>query len=375
MNETMSDFPFTIKDVVSALNIPIRRTDGNFLYIDCPACYEQNTAKKGKCQIRLDSNVFNCPRCGTGGGMLKLYSLFTGCSKKKAYRSMRDYVKDPIFFSQREHERIEYLRAVASTPKLIKLAPKPVIDRTYRALLAACELRAEHKKNLLKRGLSEKEIEHYGFKSVPWKNESVAIVEQLLEKGCELRGVPGFYEDNGTWKLAVSYKNRGFFIPMVNIKGQCLGLQIRLDSPSRNTKYIWFTSSRYENGCARTAIPTFSNYWNIGKSVCLTEGGLKAYVAHSHSGVTFIGIPGVTQYKMLPLLFTQLKKRGVTTVCDCFDMDYKTNPNVARARDRLKEKIINAGFRYARYEWDENYKGIDDYFTEIPRGDWKMKTV
>lgn len=369
----MTDFPYNIRDVLNALMITVRRNDGNFLYIDCPVCYEQNTRKKGKCQIRMDTNVFNCPRCGTGGGMLRLYSLVKGCTEKEANRYMRDYIKSPTYNTKREHD--SYHNAVESAPIQTKLAPKPVIDRTYRELLSSCDLRKEHKENLLKRGLSEKQIAHYGFKSVPWKNESTAIVENLLSKGCSLRGVPGFYEQNGVWRLAVSYKNRGLFVPMINLKGQCLGLQIRLDSPSHGAKYIWFSSSRYDNGCRRTAIPTFSNIWNIGNTVCITEGGLKAYVAHSLSGVTFIGIPGVTQYKMLPLLFTQLKKKGVTTICDTFDMDYQTNPNVARARDRLKEEIIKAGFRYARYEWDERYKGIDDYFSAVPHSQRNMKVV
>lgn len=371
----MSDFPFNIKDVLSALNIPIRRANGNFLHIDCPFCYKENPSKKGKCQIRLDANVFNCPRCSTGGGMLKLYSLITGKSEKEANQDMRDYIMNPKHSVKRERDIVLYQKAVSNTPSLMKLAPKSALDKTYRALLSLCELRSEHKQNLLKRGLSEEQIAHYGFKSVPWEYDRVRIIDDLLNQGCILKGVPGFYKDKGLWQLTVSYKNRGYFVPMFNIKGQCLGLQIRLDSPTRNTKYIWFSSSRYDYGCARSSIPTFSNYRNIGKSVCLTEGGLKAYVAHFYSGVTFIGIPGVTQYKMLPLLFTQLKKRGVRTVCDCFDMDYRDNPNVARARDRLKEEIINAGFLYARFEWDEAYKGIDDYFAAVPLEQRKMKVL
>ena len=369
----MTDFPFNIRDVLTALNIQIRRVDGIFLYIDCPVCYEQNTRKKGKCQIRLDNNIFNCPRCGTGGGMLKLYSLITGLSEKKANSEMRKYVKDPSLQVRREQIKAEYQKNVDNAPKLVKLAPKHVIDKTYRALLDACVLRDEHKQNLLMRGLTEMQIAHYGFKSVPRENERVEIVEKLLSQGCTLIGVPGFYKDRGLWHMTASYKNRGFFVPMVNIKGQCLGLQIRRDAS--NPRYMWFSSSRYNDGCSRTSIPTFSNHWKLGKSVCITEGGLKAYVAHVHSGVTFIGIPGVSQFSLLPLLFTQLKKRGVTTVCDCFDMDYRTNPNVQKARERLKAEIIKAGFLYARYEWDEKYKGIDDYLAAVPREQRQLKVI
>ena len=153
---------------------------------------------------------------------------------------------------------------------------------------------------------------------------------------------------------------------MINLKGQCLGMQIRRDFGK--PKYFWFSSSSYNNGCNRSSIPTFSNIWNIGDSVCLTEGGLKAYIAHVHTGITFIGVAGVTQFSVLPILFDQLKKAGVTTVCDCFDMDFKTNPNVHAARVRLRKEILDAGFNYYRYEWDERFKGIDDYVSSVPYG-------
>ena len=360
----MTDFPFTFYDVLSALKIPIRKIRGNEIQIDCPECVVQKK-RKATCQIRVDKNVFNCPACGNFKGTItQFYSYFTGCTTKEANKIMRSYVKNPTTVEQRKFSQEAYKKAVESAPKLVKLAPKSVINRTYRTLLSLCVLRKEHKENLIKRGLTEKQIEHFGFKSVPWKNETDSIVKQLLDKGCTLMGVPGFYCEHGKWKMAVSYKNRGFFVPMLNIHKQCLGMQIRKDTP--DPKYLWFSSNGYENGCNRTSIPGFSNFWHIGKSVCITEGGLKADVAHAHSGITFVGIAGVTQFSVLPILFKYLRQAGVTTIADCFDMDYKTNPNVQQARKRLKAEIINAGFRYVRYEWDENYKGIDDYFTAVP---------
>ena len=270
----MTDFPFTFYDVLSVLNIPIRKSEGNIIQIDCPDC-SVHKKRKGTCQIRVDKNVFNCPACGSFKGTItQFYSYFTGCTTKEANKIMRAYVKDPTTVVQRKLCHEVYKKAVESAPKQVKLAPKPVIDRTYRTLLSLCVLREEHKKNLLKRGLTEKQIAHYGFKSVPWKNESDTIVKQLLEKGCTLKGVPGFYYEHGKWKMAVSYKNRGFFVPMLNIKGQCLGMQIRRDTG--DPKYLWFSSSGYEQGCNRTSIPTFSNHWNIGRSICITEGGLSA---------------------------------------------------------------------------------------------------
>ena len=178
----MSDFPFNIKDVLSALNIPIRRANGNFLHIDCPFCYKENPTKKGKCQIRLDANVFNCPRCSTGGGMLKLYSLITGKSEKEANQDMRDYIMNPKYTVIRERDIVLYQKAVANTPSLMKLAPKSALDKTYRTLLSLCELRSEHKQNLLKRGLSEEQLAHYGFKSVPWAYDRDRIIDDLLNQ-------------------------------------------------------------------------------------------------------------------------------------------------------------------------------------------------
>ena len=52
------------------------------------------------------------------------------------------------------------------------------------------------------------------------------IVAELLERGCELEGVPGFYRDKetGAWKLDI--RASGIMIPDRNMSGEVEAIQI-----------------------------------------------------------------------------------------------------------------------------------------------------
>ena len=64
------------------------------------------------------------------------------------------------------------------------------------------------------------------------------IIEELLKKGCQLEGVPGFYRDeNGQWTMNVKAKNSGFLVPVESMDGKIQACQIRLDHPRDNNKY------------------------------------------------------------------------------------------------------------------------------------------
>lgn len=371
----MTNFPFGILDVIYALNIPIRKRHNDEAYIDCPHCFfnpKTGHSGKGKAQVIISQNVYNCPRCGNGGGMLDLYSSVSGCDKKTANREMRRFVNDKSYQVHKEQIKKIVKTAEESVVETTQLAPRKEIDRTYRAFLSLCELRREHKNNLLNRGLTGKNIAHYGFKSTPSCDKQNSIISDLIKKGYTLKGVPGFYLDNNNWRIDISDWNQGFFVPMCNLKNQCLGLQIRLDKPTEKQKYVWLSSKRKKGGCGRTSVPHITNTFDIGESVYITEGGLKADIAHCISKGTFVAIAGVSQFSVLPLLFSQLRMQGVKRIIDSYDSDCKYNPNVEKARTRLKQEVIKAGLEYYRMEWDENYKGIDDYLFAVPRGSRKF---
>ncbi len=363
----MANFPFTILDVINALGLEIRKIHNDEIYFDCPHCFDGKKKHQGIAQAIMTDNVYNCPRCGTGGGMLQLYSACTGVDIKQANREMRRYVNAPAY-SKRKKDIQRIVKQINENKSDTEtIANRKVVDRTYRAFLSLCTLRLEHYNNLRARGLSDKNIAHYGFKSTPRKDEFDKIISALIGKGCTLKGVPGFYCENGVWNIAIEDYNQGYFVPYTNIEGLCCGMQIRLDV-SKKMKYIWFSSSKKIGGCGRTSVPHFSNIFNLSESVYITEGGLKADVAHCLSHKTFVALAGVSQLSILPNLFKQLKNAGVKNIVDCFDSDCKYNEHVEKARGRLKAEVENAGLIYHRLEWDEKYKGIDDYLFAVPKG-------
>lgn len=375
----MTDFPFTILDVINACSITTK-VRGDCVYFDCPKCGGHN-----KVQARISTGVYNCIKCGDfKGGTLGMYQYYHSCDSKTANKEMREYVGQPTYSTQKQKNDTIKQNAQRITDRNSKLASRDVINATYRRFLSLCTLSAQHREELKKRGLSDSAIKHFGFKSalINYK-ERKRIIDTLLREGYTLEGVPGFFMNRGAWDFNVKSRYSGILIPYISLQNKLLGFQIRLDTPfeeKRNDgtvkqiRYLWCSSTDMEKGCSRSTVPHITSTRKVEKTIFFTEGALKADVASYLSGCTFVAIAGVTQYSILPPLFKQLKNSGVKRIVDCFDADYKNNPNVANARNRLKEEVKKAGLLYYRLDWEESDgKGIDDFLFNTPRGGRKYR--
>ena len=67
-------------------------------------------------------------------------------------------------------------------------------NSVYTVLLDKLSLAADHKENLMNRGLTEQDVELLEYKTTPVVGMS-AIAKQLQSDGLHLTGVPGFYWD------------------------------------------------------------------------------------------------------------------------------------------------------------------------------------
>ena len=371
----MTDFPFTILDVINACGISANMR-GDCVYFDCPKC-----SGKNKVQARISSGVFNCIKCGDfKGGTLGLYQFYHSCDSKTANKAMRKYVLEPSYSEKRAQTELYARQANEIASKNSSLTHRDVINATYRRFLSLCELSESDKNNLQKRGLTEAAIKHFGFKSAPVnKSEHIRIIKTLLNEGYALKGVPGFFvNDYGHWDYNLKPSFEGMLIPYISLENKLIGFQVRLNKPLeerrndgtvKQLRYLWFTSTDLKNGCSRSTVPHITSTRKVEKTIFFTEGALKADVASCLSGRTFVAIAGVTQYSILPTLFKQLKNSGVKRIVDCYDADYKKNPNVAKARDRLKYEVQKAGLLYYRLDWNESDgKGIDDFLLNVPCG-------
>jgi hypothetical protein len=64
-----------------------------------------------------------------------------------------------------------------------------------------------------------------------------------------------------------------------------------------------------------------------------------------------------------------LKSVGVTHVIDAFDSDRESNEHVRNALKKLYAIAARYGISMTRFNWGTTYKGVDDYYLAVSRGE------
>lgn len=357
MDSSFDNLPCGIADVVDLLDIQIIRNTGTQLHCRCPFCGD----KKAHLNVNIKKNIFRCNRCGKGGGVLHLYADFHDVTLNTAYEELCR-----IFQSAGSPDAV-IRRTAPRKPVVVKpelpLASSEVRHNTYSNLLSLLSLGANHRESLLRRGLSGDEIVRLGYKTTP-AVRAPKIVTELLERGCDLRGVPGFYcdKDTGRWKLDI--RGSGIMIPDRNCKGEIEAIQVRLDKVY-HSKFYTLTSVEQYCGTTASCCPHFAGVEQGMDTVYLTEGVMKSDVARSISvqlgqSRAFVGLTGVSNITQCQRALQELTAMGVRRINLAFDMDALTNPNVRKAKERVLETANEAGFEVFPISWSPAYKGIDD---------------
>ena len=205
----MSSFPFTIGDVARLCNLTVRRENQPSEYISCPFCGRK------KMNLHYGKGLYHCPACGEGGSMLKLYSVLRGFQGSKA-EIVRE-IKKELGITENS-----YYRFSKQTDKQVE-EPQPQVDfermrrldTVYRAFLNKLFLARIHKPDLYARGLSDEDMERFGFKSVPLFGYK-ALCRELQAENISLENVGGFYLDGGEWTINLNPKMTGYMIPVYN---------------------------------------------------------------------------------------------------------------------------------------------------------------
>jgi len=92
--------------------------------------------------------------------------------------------------------------------------------------------------------------------------------------------------------------------------------------------------------------------------VRITEGELKADLATALSGVLIIVVPGVATWRQVLPMLQVLQPRQVLLA---FDVDWRTNPHVAKALGQAAFALVKAGYEVQVEDWEPALgKGIDD---------------
>ena len=336
-------------DVVDLLGLPAPPQGRSSYYVNCPCC--DTDPRKRHLNINISKNVFRCPRCGASGGAFDLYSLYTGTS--------RNVAKDTIINKLGTGSVVTMVRAkrpIAPTANEYPMTDVEARDATYTALLGKLSLAPDHRENLIRRGLTDEEINVLGYKTTPVLGYA-SIAAQLQAEGLYLSGVPGFYRrDDDTWTFI--HEKRGILIPVRDVDGKIQGLQIRRDNVAKR-KFRWVSSAEKKDGCKAEGWTHLAGA--VQSEIILTEGPMKADIIHVLSGSTVLAVPGVNTLKQLKLTLRRLKDCGLQKVKTAFDMDLLTNINVQNGYNNVLRLLNDEGLRYGTYLWDPRYKGLDDY--------------
>ena len=317
------DLPFGIMDVAGLLRLNIRRRAPGQVYVDCPICGD----RRGKMNLNTAKDLWRCNYCGEGGGMLSLYAKVYGVSNSDAYREICDALAVNGFSP-------DYTVPEKTTPAEAEqsdAASVQEVHQTLSVLLSMLTLIPAHRAHLQSvRGLSDDEITRFGFKSTPPPFLCRSLTDRLVKAGCRVQGVPGFYvDDNGCWTVKFHQRTSGIIIPIFGVDGLIHGAQIRLDHPLKDkddppektgVKYLTLSSTGKRMGTT-SGSPIHFVGDPCSRVVYVTEGCLKADVAHALMHRTFVATLGVNNTAKLDELFAFLHRNGTEEIIEAEDMD------------------------------------------------------
>ena len=362
-------------DVAALLRLNIRRRGPGSVYADCPICGDQ----RGKMNLNLEKNVWHCNYCQSGGGMLSLYAQVYRINTSEAYREICDAL---LMDGTAPAYAAESLKNQKCPPQSTR-ADAQEIHRTYAAMLSMLTLKSAHRDHLRTvRGLTDEQIDRFGFRSTPTPFLCPAIADKLIRQGYTVEGVPGFFrDDRGRWTIKFFGRTSGIVIPIKGMDGRIQGLQTRLDHPIRNKddppeksgiKYLSLSSSDKELG-ASSGSPVHFVGDPCARVVYVTEGALKADIAHALTGRTFLATIGANNTAGLDPLFATLAKSGTEEIIEAEDMDKYRNQAVNSGASKIYLLAKKHGLSCRRLTWDPRYKGIDDWQLAMHRQSRKPK--
>lgn len=319
-------------------------------------CPHSNHTKSKKIKIDFTGGWFKCKKCEAGGpSPVSLFMHVTDMTDaKEAARTMHQLLGD-----DKNIPRPDPVPKKAE-PEGCDIAALSIRHQTYSEMLSLLTLTPMHRETLKKRGLNDEQIDFLGYKSIP--RDRKQLCKKLLQKGCILEGVPGFFIDKqGDWTLNVF--GTGIFVPFRNGREEIQFMQIRTDRPKEDgQRYFALSSTGKSQGSGAKTWVHARKGVDGWKEVFITEGALKADVASCLSGKSFIAVAGVNNLGDLPRALKDLTYAGLEKAFLCYDMDKVDNVRVLEGEAKIKEMLEILRIPYNEVVWSGE-KGIDDWLS------------
>ncbi|NES98117.1 MAG: hypothetical protein F6K32_23585, partial [Desertifilum sp. SIO1I2] len=222
-------------------------------------------------------------------------------------------------------------------------------DRYIRSFHRNLGLRTADRQRLKARGLSDSEIDAGLFFSLDPEVELDPYFPHVPDN------FPGVFRRGGQ-KILRSH--RGIAVPVFDVQGLAIGLQIRLESPGEGGKYRWLKNSHLSNGELPLTVAYPGDFQN--PAILLTEGILKPFVAAQKHGAIAIGASGGNFSTSPEQLQTALNAFNAKRVLLCPDGGSVQNRHVFRQYLRLKHLLDRFNVHLEVLWWGQTEKTHPD---------------
>jgi hypothetical protein len=269
--------------------------------------------------------------------------------------------KEELELKRRSQEALKQRRLQQEQDRLSQLLSCSKRDIQIRKLLAQLGLKAPHRADLHRRGLTDSQIEAGLFRSVePWQKLDEEVNHRLAGINITGRGLTNSHS--------------GYLCPIWNPQSQIIGWQLRLDKAEDGGKYRWPTSAgkKRPNGptahltngelpftCCRPLegqpqIQTIGLIEGIGPKPFITAQ-LRSQILIGAAGGNFAASPE-TLKSYLDTLSAELGTRQLTLYPDAGAI---SNSHVMRQYRRIKELVTRWGLSLRVAWWNQIDKNAD----------------
>lgn len=199
----------------------------------------------------------------------------------------QDWTEQQRLDWQREQQQLRAQREREEARRKAESMSAIERDRYYRQLLDQLTLHPDDRADLIRRGLTDEQIELGGFKSVAqWQRLEFELPHTLPGVGLDGR--------------SLNIPSPGYLCPIHDTEGLITGFQLRLRDANTGGRYRWLTSATKKRPNGPTPhLPNGELPLAVHRSiepssvVGLVEGvGVKPFVASQRVGHTFIGAAG-----------------------------------------------------------------------------------
>ncbi len=356
----------------------------------CPFHDDHSGRHFGIYKTKNGNEAYHCFVCDETGDCFKFVMRVMNCNFQQAVlliavdfglitqEEFEEVSKNPLEFKPRGETKYQ-----ARETNLVQMATIDERDKVYSLIKEMSPLSKEDREYLNSRSIDDKEISLYGYFTMPKEDIIPRLLEALQATPETLLGIPGFYWDKTENRLRMAEVD-GIAIPIRNADRQIEALQIRFRGASvKGPRYKFLSSKftdsdkfreKFEKGCGPRSTVGVVYPWeidNLNKFICITEGMFKATKFATSFKAIGLTVQGVTNTKGVIPALEMLKERfrwktKKPIIVLAFDMDMYENKQVFKAAKKLEKELEGAGWEVRIAQWDEHWKGLDDYLIANP---------